>query len=93
MPGLGISLVRNGAVLNKGYGSKARLDPPVAFDEFTVSNIGSTTKAFTAALIGVLITESKQKNGRQHYYKLFRTSCNTSIRRNVTEDFLSYTFI
>lgn len=46
-----------------GYG-KARLDPPVAFDEFTVSNIGSTTKAFTAALIGVLITESKQKNGR-----------------------------
>lgn len=49
--------------MNKGYG-KARLDPPVAFDEFTVSNIGSTTKAFTAALIGVLITESKQKNGR-----------------------------
>lgn len=63
LPGLGISLVRNGNVLNKGYG-KARLDPPVAFDEFTVSNIGSTTKAFTAALIGVLITESKQKGGR-----------------------------
>lgn len=60
MPGLGISLVRNGAVLNKGYG-KARLDPPVAFDEFTVSNIGSTTKAFTAALIGVLSQNPNRK--------------------------------
>ena len=61
--GLGISLVRNGSVLNKGYGH-ARLDPPVAFDENTVSNIGSTSKAFTAALLGVLITESKQRGTR-----------------------------
>lgn len=62
IPGLGISLVRNGSVLYKGYGN-ARLDPPVAFDEFTVSNIGSTGKAFTTALLGVLITESQQKGG------------------------------
>ena len=61
--GLGISLVRNGSVLNKGYGH-ARLDPPVAFDENTVSNIGSTGKAFTAALLGILITESKQRGER-----------------------------
>lgn len=83
MPGLGISLVRNGAVLNKGYG-KARLDPPVAFDEFTVSNIGSTTKAFTAALIGVLITEK----WKVALLQIIRTVCNVSIRRNVIEDFL-----
>lgn len=62
IPGLGISLVRNGSVLYKCYGN-ARLDPPVAFDEFTVSNIGSTGKAFTAALLGVLITESLQNGG------------------------------
>lgn len=87
MPGLGISLVRNGAVFNKGYG-KARLDPPVAFDEFTVSNIGSTTKAFTAALIGVLITESQQKKWKVALLQIIRTVCNVSIRRNVIEDFL-----
>lgn len=63
LTGLGISLVRNGSVLYKGYGH-ALLDPPVAFDEFTVSNIGSTGKAFTTALLGVLITESQQKGGR-----------------------------
>lgn len=62
IPGLGISLVRNGSVLNKGYGN-ARLDPPMAFDEFSVSNIGSTGKAFTTVLLGVLITESQQKGG------------------------------
>jgi CubicO group peptidase (beta-lactamase class C family) len=65
LAGLGIALVRNGSVWYKGYGH-ARLDPPVAFDEFTVSNIGSTGKAFTVALLGILITEARRKGER--YY-------------------------
>lgn len=56
MIGLGIFFVRNGVVLNKGYG-KVCLDLFVVFDEFMVLNIGFIIKVFIVVLIGVLIIE------------------------------------
>lgn len=58
MIGLGIFFVRNGVVLNKGYG-KVCLDLFVGFDEFIVLNIGFIIKVFIVVLIGVLIIEFK----------------------------------
>ena len=57
--GLAISVVKDGRlVFAKGYGVR-ELDKPDPVDSATLFAIGSTTKAMTAAAIGMLVDEGK----------------------------------
>src|SRR5258706_11215626 len=59
VPGLAIAVVKDGRmVFAKGYGVRelGKSDP---VDEHTIFAIGSTTKAMTAALLGMLVDENK----------------------------------
>jgi CubicO group peptidase (beta-lactamase class C family) len=58
-PGLAVAVVKDGKVLFiKGYGVREQ-GKPQAVDEHTLFAIGSTTKAMTAALVGMLVDEKK----------------------------------
>ena len=59
VPGLAIAVIRDGKVLlSKGYGVRelGKADP---VNEHTLFAIGSTTKAMTSALVGMLVDEQK----------------------------------
>lgn len=59
VPGLAVLVLKNGQVVfSKGYGVRAigAADP---VDDRTLFAIGSTTKAMTAALVGMLVDEKK----------------------------------
>lgn len=57
--GLAIAIVKDGQVVHlKGYGYK-NVDEKTLVDENTIFGIGSTSKAFGAATIGVLVHEGK----------------------------------
>lgn len=57
--GLAIAVVKDGkVVLSKGYGVR-ELGKSEPVDEHTLFAIGSTTKAMTAALVGMLVDEQK----------------------------------
>jgi CubicO group peptidase (beta-lactamase class C family) len=59
VPGFAIAVVKDGTVvLSKGYGVR-EAGKPAAVDEHTLFAIGSTTKAMTAALVGMLVDERK----------------------------------
>ncbi len=59
VPGLAIAVVKDGQVVfSKGYGVR-QLGAPGAVDAETLFAIGSTTKAMTAALAGMLVDEKK----------------------------------
>lgn len=59
VPGLAVAVVKDGAVIfSKGYGVR-ELGKPAAADAHTLFAIGSTTKAMTAALVGMLVDEKK----------------------------------
>jgi CubicO group peptidase (beta-lactamase class C family) len=59
VPGLAIAIVKDGQVVfAKGYGVR-ELGKPEPVDTHTLFAIGSTTKAMTAALIGMLVDEKK----------------------------------
>ncbi len=59
IPGLAISVVKDGEVVfAKGYGMR-RLGSPEPVDDRTLFAIGSTTKAMTAAALGMLVDEGK----------------------------------
>ena len=59
VPGLAVAVVKDGAVLfSKGYGVR-ELGKPAPVDDHTLFAIGSTTKAMTAALVGMLVDEKK----------------------------------
>jgi CubicO group peptidase (beta-lactamase class C family) len=59
VPGLAVAVVKDGAVVfSKGYGFR-ELGKPAVVDTHTLFAIGSTTKAMTAALIGMLVDEKK----------------------------------
>ncbi len=61
VPGVAIAIVKDDKViLAKGYGVK-RLGAPAPVDERTVFAIGSSSKAFTAATIALLVDEGKLK--------------------------------
>ncbi|MGB7070467.1 MAG: serine hydrolase [Pyrinomonadaceae bacterium] len=61
VPGIAIAIVKDDKiVLAKGYGVK-RLGEASAVDERTVFAIGSSSKAFTAAAIAMLVDEGKLK--------------------------------
>jgi CubicO group peptidase (beta-lactamase class C family) len=58
-PGLAIAVVKDGQlVFSKGYGVR-ELGKPATVDTQTLFAIGSTTKAMTAALVGMLVDEKK----------------------------------
>lgn len=59
LPGMSVAIVKDGKVLlAKGYGEK-QINSGKKVDEHTIFNIGSTTKAFTAVLVGMLVDEGK----------------------------------
>src|SRR5437763_4635881 len=59
VPGLAIAIVKDGkVVLAKGYGVR-KLGEPGPVDENTLFGIASNTKAFTAALLAMLVDEGK----------------------------------
>ena len=58
-PGLAIAIVKDGQVVfAQGYGVR-ELGKPDPIDTHTLFAIGSTTKAMTAALVGMLVDEKK----------------------------------
>src|SRR5712671_2157468 len=58
-PGLAIAVVKDGQVVfSKGYGVR-ELGKPEPIDTHTLFAIGSTTKAMTASLVGMLVEEKK----------------------------------
>src|SRR3954470_1160025 len=58
-PGLAVAIVKDGTVVfAKGYGVR-ELGKPQSVDTHTLFAIGSTTKAMTAALVGMLVDEKK----------------------------------
>ena len=58
-PGLAIAVVKDGKVVfEKGYGVR-EVGKLAAFDTSTASAIASTTKAFTAVAMGMLVDEGK----------------------------------
>jgi CubicO group peptidase (beta-lactamase class C family) len=59
VPGLAIAVVKDDAIVfAKGYGVR-KLGEPAPVDEHTLFAIASTTKAFTAAALGMLVDEGK----------------------------------
>ncbi|XP_062566300.1 uncharacterized protein LOC134228638 [Saccostrea cucullata] len=62
IPGLGLSITKGEKSLAKGYGV-ADAEEGTPMTEDTVSCIGSTTKAFTSALLAALITRDKSRGG------------------------------
>jgi CubicO group peptidase (beta-lactamase class C family) len=59
VPGLAVAVVKDGElVFSKGYGVR-ELGKPAAVDTKTLFAIGSTTKAMTVALLGMLVDEKK----------------------------------
>lgn len=61
VPGLAIAVVKDGRIVfAKGYGVR-ELGKPAPIDTQTLFAIGSTTKAMTAASLGMLVDEGKLK--------------------------------
>src|SRR5690349_12930442 len=59
VPGLAVAVVQDGkVVVSRGYGVR-EVGKPAAVDAHTLFAIGSTTKAMTAALVGMLVDEKK----------------------------------
>lgn len=61
VPGLAVAVVKDGKIiLCRGYGQK-RMDSDNPVDSTTIFGIASTTKAMTAAAMGMLVDEGKVK--------------------------------
>src|SRR5439155_21610324 len=59
VPGLAMAVAKDGQIVfERGYGVRQIGKPPLV-DTHTLFAIGSTTKAMTAALIGMLVDEKK----------------------------------
>ena len=59
VPGVAVAIVKDGAVvLAKGYGVR-KLGESATVDSHTLFGIGSNTKAFTTAALGILVDEGK----------------------------------
>ena len=59
VPGLALTVVKDGSVIAaKGYGVR-KLGEPAAVDSQTLFGIASNTKAFTATALGLLVEEGK----------------------------------
>lgn len=98
IPGLGLSIAKQDQILAKGYGM-ADLEENTPMTENTLTCIGSAAKAFTSALLAVLITEDKKKGGtlswkttlREIFGEEFRLTSDPVISSHTTlEDILSH---
>ncbi|HEY9787723.1 MAG TPA: serine hydrolase [Candidatus Obscuribacterales bacterium] len=92
VPGMAIAVVKDdGIVLKKGYGIR-KLGALETVNENTIFSIGSTTKAFTAALAGILVDEGKmQWDGRVADYLKGFELYDPYVTREVTmRDLLSH---
>jgi CubicO group peptidase (beta-lactamase class C family) len=58
VPGVSISIVKDGKTYAKGYGVRA-VGRPEPVDDKTLFAIGSSSKAFTVAALGMLVDEKK----------------------------------
>ena len=58
VPGLSLAIVHDGKTYTKGYGVRS-VDGREPVDEKTLFAIGSSSKAFTAAMLGMLVDEHK----------------------------------
>ena len=58
VPGVSVSIVKDGKTYAKGYGVRA-VGHPEPVDEKTLFAIGSSSKAFTVAALGMLVDEKK----------------------------------
>lgn len=92
VPGLAIAVVKDGqTVFAKGYGTTALADgTPV--DEHTLFSIGSTTKAMTAAAVGLLVDEGKVgwDDPVQQHLPGFRLADDELSRRLRVRDLLTH---
>lgn len=61
--GMSVSMVRGDDFFAKGYGH-ARLDPPLNWTSQTPAYLGSVGKAITSALLGILMTEQRNRADR-----------------------------
>ena len=61
IPGVAVAIVRNDSVVHaRGYGVR-KVGEPARIDDRTMFAVASTTKAFTAALIAMLVDEKKMR--------------------------------
>ncbi len=92
VPGVAIAIVKDDKViLAKGYGVK-RFGDPAPVDERTVFALGSSSKAFTAASIAILVDEGKLKwdDPVTKFLPGFQTSDPYVTRELTIRDLLSH---
>lgn len=92
VPGLAIAVVRNDSVIfARGYGVR-ELGKSERIDEHTVFAVASTTKAFTAALIGMLVDEKKVRwdDPVAVHYPGFRLKDAYATHETTLRDMLSH---
>jgi CubicO group peptidase (beta-lactamase class C family) len=92
VPGLAISVVKDGRVLfAKGYGAR-ELGRPAPADTQTLFAIGSTTKAMTAAALGMLVDEGKVRwdDPVMRYLPWFQTGDPYVTRELTVRDLLTH---
>ncbi len=74
VPGVAIAIVKGDQILlAKGYGVR-KIGEPIAVDERTLFAIGSSSKAFTAASIAILVDQGKVKPPRDWSAELLKTT-------------------
>jgi CubicO group peptidase (beta-lactamase class C family) len=92
VPGLAISVVKDGRVVfAKGYGMR-ELGRSAPADTQTLFAIGSTTKAMTAAALGMLVDEGKVRwdDPVTRYLPLFQTGDPYVTRELTVRDLLTH---
>jgi CubicO group peptidase (beta-lactamase class C family) len=92
VPGLAISVVKDGRVVfAKGYGVR-ELGRPAPADTQTLFAIGSTTKAMTAAALGMLVDEGKVRwdDPVTRYVPRFQTGDPYVTREMTVRDLLTH---
>ena len=92
VPGAGIAIVRNDSVIYaRGYGVR-ELGKPAPVDERTVFAIGSSSKAFTAAAVAMLVDDKKVSlDGKaSQYLPGFQLADPYASRELTVRDLLSH---
>lgn len=85
VPGLAVTIVKDGqVVVAKGYGVR-RLGEPDKVDEHTLFGIASNTKAFTATALGLLVEKRKLEwDGRVVHYLPWFQMWDPYVTRELT---------
>ena len=92
VPGLALAVVKDGeVVISKGYGFRSLAEESVV-DENTIFPIGSSTKAFAATTLGMLVEEGKLDwdTPIQNYFPEFRLKDPVASQRITLRDLLCH---